>query len=521
MAEDLQILDQYLTSNRPTESNQPRVYHHVPSTHEPITYFTIQRGRKGVELNHRAGRSQREILEQIVGQSKVALVQLFFERINSCFPVLDEVEFFETWRSHPEDITSSLLCDIYASATVFWKQSEELKHLNQPDPRFTWNQAVAALREDFAAPTMSTMHAAVIDLVGRPILGITDNVANVGRLVALAHSLGLHRDPARSFASTQERNDRTRLWWCIYLHDTWSSFAHGVPPYVQDMYCDVPVPTKAAFPVQSNPLRENAAETFLHLCLLTRLLSDILPFVYSLQNDPSTTEKKLRKATCALDDWEENLPTTLRDGSINPGGSNLWFCYLSVRLLTQRLAMKAASSHDVGTLDSREARSYQMTLLRGHASDLIDFVVSLKECSLYGFWLPYTAHILASATIIYLRCAVDAANSAREECVATLIRLHNQLQNFQKRYEWDIADMCLERCKDLIEKLSEVQSQRSGELRGETGVSDLDGSVTFPDPDLVSWNEWNFEELADFLRPVPEWEFAWDGVESHVDRIGS
>ena len=80
------------------------------------------------------------------------------------------------------------------------------------------------------------------------------------------------------------------------------------------------------------------------MCKLSQVLGDILPFVYSLQLDVEEIWRSLRKAECALDDWVEALPSYLRLPVSMPftvdGSSNLWFAYLSIKMLICRLAFK-------------------------------------------------------------------------------------------------------------------------------------------------------------------------------------
>lgn len=76
-----------------------------------------------------------------------------------------------------------------------------------------------ALQEEFLAPGMSTVHAALLDLNGRPTTSITGNTINSGRTVGLSHILGLNRDPWTWKVSESEKNTRVRLWWGVLIHD--------------------------------------------------------------------------------------------------------------------------------------------------------------------------------------------------------------------------------------------------------------------------------------------------------------
>lgn len=80
---------------------------------------------------------------------------------------------------------------------------------------------MAALQEEFLSPSLDTLYAALLDLNGRPVTSITDNVLTSGKTVALAHSLGLNRDPSSWNISKDEKHARIRLWWGVLIHDRW------------------------------------------------------------------------------------------------------------------------------------------------------------------------------------------------------------------------------------------------------------------------------------------------------------
>jgi hypothetical protein len=91
----------------------------------------------------------------------------------------------------------------------------------------------------------------------------------------------------------------------------------------------------------------HATKTFPHLCWLTKLLGDLLPIIYSLRANNAEHWKQIRRAECALEDWLDALPDCLKlaggpTGQLSnvPGASNLWFCYLSLQLVLNRLAFK-------------------------------------------------------------------------------------------------------------------------------------------------------------------------------------
>lgn len=113
------------------------------------------------------------------------------------------------------------MCDIYAVALPYWESHQILRQQPRPSAQFAWNQAVLALRDDFMAPSMTTVHAGLLDLLGRPIYHVTGNITNAGRIVSLAYSQGLHRDPTSWPAKNVEKSLRIRVWWAVLIHDHW------------------------------------------------------------------------------------------------------------------------------------------------------------------------------------------------------------------------------------------------------------------------------------------------------------
>lgn len=148
----------------------------------------------------------------------------FLGKINSSFPIFDEIAFVEFYKSGNERLPSPLLCQVYATALVYWNQYHVLAPHPKPDIRYAVNLAVAALHEDFSAPGLSTLGTALIDLTGRSVFSMTGNAINSGRTVSLSHCLGLNRDPRNWKLSVAEKNHRIRLWWGVAIHDRWYVF---------------------------------------------------------------------------------------------------------------------------------------------------------------------------------------------------------------------------------------------------------------------------------------------------------
>lgn len=357
------------------------------------------------------------------------------------------------------------MCDILASSLVHWRQSPGLKPFPVPDQRYCWNLAVESLQGDFLAPGLSTLYAALLDLSGRPVVSITGNTLTSGRTVALAHSLGLNRDPSRWRISDHEKNLRTRLWWGVLIHDRWSSLAHGVPAHIRGNEYDVPLPTLEGLLTEGNQetSRIRPAECFILLCELTEVLGDILPLLYDRRCSRPITEtnKLLRQLETNLDKWEESLPQWAASKSNVEkvsGLSSLKLGFLSVKMLLCRIAFHSTTHSPEPCL--KEVKAYHQTMLRECAKTITAFLTSLIEQNLNEFWMPYSAYHICSATIILLRCAIDTTNiETAESCKSNLSEVKQWLDWAHTSHHWDLAEICLAQCAEPIERL--IASSRS------------------------------------------------------------
>jgi len=538
VAEDVQILENYLSSRQKHSSRGSNTQTYRTVFSEPgdsVVYLSVPRRRKGLQLAQNPGRSQLEIVEQILGPSQNELLMLFFEHIHPYFPILDEQTFHALRKRTDEPLSPALLCEIFAIALPLWDRSDVLKSHPRPSVAYLWNMAVAALQEDFMASSIATVYAALIDLCGRPIQSVMGNILTAGRTVALAYSLGLNRDPTSwSSSSPEEKSLRMRLWWGVLIHDYWSSFAHGTPPNVAKDRYDVPLPTISTL-VGHDPREEGpdaGTDSFRHLCVLTEILGKLLPIVYSLKPDWDTASKILRRSESQLDDWEAAIRTTssTRAGNSAPTGyCSLWFGYLSVRLLVARLYLRAALFSTGPAV--QESKAYRLASLRETAVTVIDFVNSLTADNFREFWLTYSAHLLVSAATLLLRCSIECQDKVTQQaCKARLMTFKNTLQNASRHEGWDIADMCLERCSGPISRIARASTPRDHVERPTDPAVSNDSALTpsqyqrleMPasgsqsnviDADLLS--DMNFYIPADSLD-FP-WEQLWDVMEGPSD----
>ncbi|KAF1362672.1 hypothetical protein EJ07DRAFT_163290 [Lizonia empirigonia] len=520
MAEDITVLQQYLTSTTTKTTSD----HEIPSRPystistgpgvSPVVYLALPKRRRGLKSALDPGRAQREIIEHVLDPFAAEVRSAYFAHLHPCFPVLDEKTFLSMWNCDNERISPTLICDLYASALQVWNRSSVLCHQPRPDPHFIWNQAVSALQDDFMAPTISTVHAAVLDLLGRPVIGVTGNIVNAGRVVTLAQSLGLHRDPSSWKATDHEKSVRINLWWGVLIHDYWSSVGHGIPPTINPRYYDVPIPafSRTGSTNAQTEVHAHGNTTFRHLCRLSQILGDILPLVYSLRDTAEEIKRHLRKVECALDDWVYDLPEFLKPCSnsfVANGSSNLWFAYLSVKLLICRLSFKAVLSE---TNVAPEARQYRLAMLRDAACEVADFTSSLTEAQLQEFWMPYTSYLLITAATILLRCTIEGGDLVtKKACVMKLVAFRNRLRLARDVSQWDLAEFCLERCDEPIQKIADAigvpqeNVPTNSRVAEPTVVISRDSATT------------DTSAMGDVFIPIDSLDYPWETLWDSMD----
>ncbi|KAI1453565.1 fungal-specific transcription factor domain-containing protein [Annulohypoxylon moriforme] len=414
----------------------------------------------GLTISPSPSHTKCEIIEKLLGSWTEKMIDLYFEKANICFPLLDEASFRSRYATAKDRVSPALLACLYANSLIYWRYDPQLIGQRPPDIRFIWNLASeAAQSELFLSPGMSTVTAVLLDVGGRPTTALVGNGVRLGSAISLAYSLGLNHDPSSWDISRSEKLLRMHIWWSLLIHDRWSSLAYGTPPHIQGSFHDVPQP-KVEYQLNptNSPRHLGAMTIFVALSRLTDILDYYLQYLYQVdkQADTLITNLELR-----LNRWVESLENDARQvitrgTSLHiPGAPNLRLAYLSIQLLTHRIRMENTRSR---TEVDEDNLANQYIQIRRTAEDIVCLVQELREEHLGDFWLPISAFTFPSTVTFLLRCALETRKSPDGLAENSSFKLARDLVMALRRHRdisgWDLGDICLAQHAEVIEKLA-------------------------------------------------------------------
>ncbi|KAI8307178.1 putative transcriptional regulatory protein [Colletotrichum sp. SAR11_59] len=426
---------------------------------KPVIFTAVRKRPFGLSPRQTAPLQKYQIVEKMLEPWTSTLIDLYFQKVNICFPLLDEVSFKHQFQTARDRISPALLSVLYAHSMIFWKNCPDLPSEYCPDSRFIWNQATETLFSELhISPGISTIIAIILNVGGRPTTSMIMNEIQLGAAVSLAQSLGLNRDPTDWNISIPEKCLRMKIWL---------SLAYGTPPQIKRFQYDVPDPTLDFLTSKdASDAQNGAASVFIALVTLTGVLDKYLEFVYDLNQDRDQDNGQTSLGLeLSLGQWEDSLSDDVRriitrgNNLHIPGAANLRLAYLSTKLLRRRIELDIEKQEDAALGDALTNRYIQV---RRAAEEIVLLVQELEEIHLSDFWLPVSAFAFTSAITFLLRCALETENTAAGLAQSASLRLANNLidslQSHQQKSGWDLGDLCLAQYAEVVEKLMTADS---------------------------------------------------------------
>lgn len=459
MTGDSQVLADYLSTTAGDGCGIHQVRPRRTNLSRQVFFTVVQKRPLGLTMNANPSHSKCQVVEKLLEPWTQQLINLYFQKANICFPLLNEESFRRQYSTTKERLSPALLSSLYAHSLVYWKSEPQLAEQRSPDVRFIWNLASEALQSElFLSPGISTIIAILLNIGGRPTTAIVGNGVRLGSAVSLAYSLGLNHDPLSWDIPQSEKMLRMYTWWTILIHDKWLSLACGTPPHIQRSFYDVPQPKVEHQLNRADSQRQHdAMAVFVALSDLTDVLDYYLQYLYQVRKEAN---KPIDSLELRLNRWVESLGDDVRQVITRgvllniPGEPNLRLGYLSIKLLTHRIRMENARSKDEINSDSL---ANQYISIRSTAEHIVFLVQELQEEQLRDFWLPMSAFAFSSTVSILLRCALETEKSPNELSKSSSIRLAWDLITALRRHRdnsgWDLGDTCLAQHAEVVEKL--------------------------------------------------------------------
>jgi Fungal specific transcription factor domain len=459
VARDTHILDQYLPGTGTGGSG------HVPiqpnfgrrDAGKPVYCASIPVRRPSPQDCSCSRDLPSELLEQVEPFLE-KLLSAFYENVHPAFPITEEPCVAARLKEHSQ-LPQNFLINLIAHSLFYWDLSPALASHARPNQDFAWQVAVAANVAEIQKSDLANIIATTINVAGRPSTCLVNNTANVARMVALSHAIGLNHDCSEWKMLEQERKTRWKAWWGVVLHDRWFNFATGTPPFISKNHYDVPLPTLELLTAsRSNSAKHvRAAEVYIQLCKLTEIVGDVLPLIYHIRsgNDGLAAEQTSR-SEIELNRWIESRPSWLNLNEFQnrpavPGLVNLQLCYLAVRMLLRRIAW-----HEISQRETDPASSWLLGC-QAAAEDIVRLVVSLHKQDLRSFWLPYNAHHFTSAVTLLLRCALQTNYpEIRKQCMTSARTLVDTLRRHYDEDNWDIAETALASSENILRRIEDA-----------------------------------------------------------------
>ncbi|CAG9996352.1 unnamed protein product [Clonostachys byssicola] len=432
----------------------------------PVVFTKVQKRPIGVAMDPSPSHAKLQVITKLLEPYREQVVNMYLNKANSCFPILDESFFVEPSIITRGRISPAVLACLYAHSIIYWQHDPELSRHHHPDGRFIWNLALEALYSELhLSPGMPSIIAILLNVGGRPTTTMIGNGMLLGSAISLAHCLGLNRNPITWDIPDQEKNLRTQIWWCLVIHDRWSSLMYGTPPHIRQNHHDVPVPNLIR--QKGSQGNETAADerikVFEALASLTEALGPYLEQLYSVRTRPHSRFDRIGY-TLNLNSWIDTLSGKVRTIIIRgtdldvPGAANLRLCFLAAKFFSRRVDLNT----EMGGTVIDQISDDKLFELRGIVEEIVVFLHELTPKQLGDFWLPTVAFVFSSTITFLVRLAVQVECNTSGPSQGISLSLAKDmvasLRSYKEEYGWELGDICVNQYGELVENLFAQQS---------------------------------------------------------------
>ena len=450
------------------------------SDHAIPNIFTIQHNALASKAqpppkNDELDRLRREVEDMVSEDVGRRLISLFYRYVQPYFPVLSHGYHDSDGLCQPSQVPTCVLAAIYGHALPFcaWDEKLCVEVYTPPSADALFRIAWLTCLPTFHTPMLSTLQTLLLLVQRRPTnKHVSDTPFKwvmMTSAVSIAQTLGLNRELSDWPIPDWEKSLRRRLAWATFVQDKWLALNFGRASHIQADDWDVrqlyaedfdDAQTHSASQTPNSQAEVNqehkSTQHFTRLCDLTEIVDDIMHELFSirstraLHNSLEATLEVAKPLRMRLTEWYQNLPCVLRSQAQQPassrpsdptspinndpddiqrnhnivqqrgqelnGNGSLHLAYITAKIELFRAMLRPQAT---------DANAAAVTALRtgavAVAREMLDFLDSLREKDLVGFWASYsrTNFTIASSFILLLFVSAPSLKDA-EECLMLL-----------------------------------------------------------------------------------------------------
>ena len=282
--------------------------------------------------------------EYLTSTQEEYFLSLFWQSYYTSYPILDELEFKEyyrsLWATSDEKRKPSALADIVIALCMQYGMARlpsveqglnatSRAKVSNSDAmiagRWYYRRCQTLLSAESESPTISTLQCHILSslyLCCASFQNMADSAC--GLAVRTAYMLGVHLEPPQSMPR-RERETRKRLWWTLYVLETKMSMKLGRPFLLHDSStaCSLPADDREiAMLVGSSfaPLGDNVTWLTWNLHNTKLLLAARTAYTIFYEGAPDTfNQRNGQPITERLEDWLKEVPGAIKTQRQNDG----------------------------------------------------------------------------------------------------------------------------------------------------------------------------------------------------------
>lgn len=401
-------------------------------------------------------------IDRVFSPHQDELINVYYAYVHPSYPILERQDVFRT-RRNQKQIPCSLLAVVYSLACQFWDKSPALRHLICPNATRLRPYIYSILTVEIRAPNLNVLQAMLLYLQLPPLIIRESNHpghwAMTTLTVAIAQDIGLHVDPDKWKISLQERKLRRILWWSVYVHDKWMAHWLGRPSHIRKGDWAVEPLTLNDFANTEGMLSVDEVvqgKTFMTLCELSEILSEVLDSLYSLQSNveemdmdqsASLAQKFLRR----LQHWRETNGYVRLPEARTASAYTTALAGYAVETLVRRARAASFPGEAIGL----DGNSHQMASMMRRVFEMMRDILDSNRPPQSRMWLSYNRGNLMTIgshlITMVLRSTDDEELETRR---STLLEFRGYLGKLaEDKRDFEFARLPLRRLNLIISEL--------------------------------------------------------------------